>query len=121
MTGTLYLVAVPIGNLDDMSTRARVTLESVAVVAAEDTRHFATLARHHSIGTRAVSYHDHNEEARTRELVGRLEAGDLAVHLAEAKAASACCNFILKSLSSRMARVSPAFTSWLSVNLISFT
>lgn len=76
MTGTLFLVAVPIGNPDDLSMRARATLEGVAVVAAEDTRHFATLARHHGIGTRAVSYHDHNEEARTRELIGRLRAGD---------------------------------------------
>ena len=76
MTGTLYLVAVPIGNADDLTLRARATLGSVAVVAAEDTRHFATLARHHRIDARAVSYHDHNEEARTRELIGRLAAGD---------------------------------------------
>jgi 16S rRNA (cytidine1402-2'-O)-methyltransferase len=76
MSGTLYLVAVPIGNPDDLSPRARETLSSVAVVAAEDTRHFATLARHHRIGTRTVSYHDHNEEARARELIGRLTAGD---------------------------------------------
>ena len=76
MSGTLYLVAVPIGNPDDLSPRARETLSSVAVVAAEDTRHFATLARHHGIGTRTVSYHDHNEEARARELIGRLKAGD---------------------------------------------
>ena len=76
LTGTLYLVAVPIGNPEDLTPRARETLARVAVVAAEDTRHFATLARHHGVGTRAVSYHDHNEEARTRELVGRLRAGD---------------------------------------------
>jgi len=76
MSGALYLVAVPIGNPDDLSSRARETLQSVGVVAAEDTRHFATLARHHGIETRAVSYHDHNEEARTRELIGRLGAGD---------------------------------------------
>ncbi|HJP72220.1 MAG TPA: 16S rRNA (cytidine(1402)-2'-O)-methyltransferase [Candidatus Limnocylindria bacterium] len=76
MSGTLFVVAVPIGNPDDLSLRARETLRSVAIVAAEDTRHFATLARHHGIGTRAVSYHDHNEEARSRELIGRLEAGD---------------------------------------------
>lgn len=76
MTGTLYVVAVPIGNADDLSPRARETLQRVAVVAAEDTRHFATLARHHGIETRAVSYHDHNEEARSRELIGRLETGD---------------------------------------------
>lgn len=76
MSGTLHLVAVPIGNPDDLSPRARATLEKVAVVAAEDTRHYATLARYHAIETRAVSYHDHNEEARTRELLRRLEDGE---------------------------------------------
>lgn len=76
MSGTLFLVAVPIGNPDDLTLRARSTLASVAVVAAEDTRHFATLARHHGIVTRTVSYHDHNEDARTRELIARLVAGD---------------------------------------------
>jgi 16S rRNA (cytidine1402-2'-O)-methyltransferase len=76
MSGTLHVVAVPIGNLDDLAPRARETLASVAVVAAEDTRHFATLARHHGIETRAVSYHDHNEGARSRELLGRLKGGD---------------------------------------------
>ncbi len=74
--GTLHLVAVPIGNPDDLSSRARATLQTVALVAAEDTRHFATLARHHGIATRAVSYHDHNEEARTRELIERLQSGE---------------------------------------------
>ena len=76
MSGTLFLVAVPIGNPDDLAPRARATLASVALVAAEDTRHFATLARHHGVVARAISYHDHNEEARTRELIGRLLAGD---------------------------------------------
>ncbi len=74
--GTLFVVAVPIGNPDDLSPRARRVLAAVTVVAAEDTRHFATLARHHGLATRAVSYHDHNEAARTLELIGRLEAGD---------------------------------------------
>ncbi len=76
MSGRLYIVAVPIGNPDDLTLRARERLGAVAVVAAEDTRHFATLARHHGIEARAVSYHDHNESARTRELIGRLQAGD---------------------------------------------
>ena len=76
MSGTLYVVAVPIGNPDDLSPHARETLARVAVVAAEDTRHFATLGRHHGIGTPAISYHDHNEEARSRELLRRLQAGD---------------------------------------------
>lgn len=69
-------MAVPIGNPDDLSPRARDALASVSVVAAEDTRHYATLARHHGISPRAMSYHDHNEEARTRELVARLSAGE---------------------------------------------
>lgn len=76
MSGTLFVVAVPIGNLGDLTLRARDTLRDVAIVAAEDTRHFATLARHHGIKPRVVSYHDHNEEARTRELLARLTAGD---------------------------------------------
>lgn len=76
MTGTLHLVALPIGNPDDITLRALATLRAVAVVAAEDTRHFATLARHHGLEVRSLSYHDHNEEARTRDLLGRLAAGD---------------------------------------------
>jgi len=76
MPGTLYLVPVPIGHPDDLTIRARQVLGAVAVVAAEDTRHFATLARHHEIGTRAVSYHDHNEESRSRELIERLRSGE---------------------------------------------
>ena len=55
MPGTLYLVAVPIGNPDDLSPRARDILRAAAVVAAEDTRHFATLARHHGLAHRARS------------------------------------------------------------------
>lgn len=82
--GTLFVVAVPIGNPDDLSTRARDTLRAVAVVAAEDTRHFATLARHHEIATHAVSYHDHNEEARSRELIERLSIGDSVALVSDA-------------------------------------
>ncbi len=76
MPGTLYIVAVPIGNPDDLTIRARETLARVSLVAAEDTRHFATLARHHGIATNAVSYHDHNETARTPQLIERLRAGE---------------------------------------------
>lgn len=75
-SGTLHVVAVPIGNPDDLSLRALATLKAVTLVAAEDTRHFTTLARHHGIGTHAVSYHDHNEERRGRELLERLRAGE---------------------------------------------
>jgi 16S rRNA (cytidine1402-2'-O)-methyltransferase len=76
VSGTLHLVAVPIGNPDDLTMRARETLARVAVVAAEDTRHYATLARHHGLPPRAVSYHDHNEASRTPELIARLRAGE---------------------------------------------
>ena len=74
--GTLFVVAIPIGNPDDLTLRALQTLRSVALVAAEDTRHFATLARHHGIEARAVSYHDHNEVSRAHELVERLRGGE---------------------------------------------
>jgi 16S rRNA (cytidine1402-2'-O)-methyltransferase len=76
MSGTLYLVALPIGNPSDVSQRALDVLRAVAVVAAEDTRHFATLARHHGIEARTLSYHDHNEDARVPQLLGRLSAGE---------------------------------------------
>lgn len=75
-SGTLHVVAVPIGNAADISLRALDVLRTVAIVAAEDTRHFATLARHHGIPARALSYHDHNEESRTRELLERLRGGE---------------------------------------------
>ena len=76
MAGTLHLVPTPIGNPRDITLRALDVLRTVDVVAAEDTRHYATLAREHDLPRHAVSYHDHNEEARTAELLGRLHAGD---------------------------------------------
>jgi 16S rRNA (cytidine1402-2'-O)-methyltransferase len=75
VSGTLHLVAVPIGNLADITLRAVETLRAVDLVAAEDTRHFATLARAHGIETRVVSLHEHNEAGRVPELVARLESG----------------------------------------------
>lgn len=74
--GTLYLVPLPIGNLRDITYRAVDVLRSVAVVAAEDTRDFHRIQREYSIGTPAVSYHDHNEQARAPELIARLLAGE---------------------------------------------
>lgn len=76
MTGVLYIVATPIGNLDDISLRAIATLREVALIAAEDTRHSAQLLRHHGIDTPMLSCHEHNEQQRSEELVARLEAGD---------------------------------------------
>ena len=73
--GRLYVVATPIGNLGDLSPRAREILEACTLVAAEDTRHTGTLLRHFSIATAMVSMHEHNELERTMELVERMRAG----------------------------------------------
>lgn len=74
--GTLYLVATPIGNLEDISLRALRVLREVALIAAEDTRRTRKLLAHHRIPGRLVSLHEHNERARTPVLVRRLLDGD---------------------------------------------
>ncbi len=74
--GTLYVVATPIGNLADMTERARTTLADVAVVAAEDTRRTGRLLTTLNISTRLVSLHEHNESRRVRRLLGTLESGE---------------------------------------------
>ncbi len=80
MSGVLYLVGTPIGNLGDLSERARETLSSVALVAAEDTRRSGRLLRGLDIRKPLVSMFEGNEDERAAELVGRLEAGeDVAV------------------------------------------
>jgi 16S rRNA (cytidine1402-2'-O)-methyltransferase len=75
-SGALYVVATPIGNLDDMVPRAIQTLQTVAVIAAEDTRHSARLLAHFDIKTPAIAYHDHSDEHRTEQLIARLLAGE---------------------------------------------
>ena len=75
MPGTLYLVATPIGNLQDMTFRAIETLKSVGVIACEDTRHTKKLLTHFGISNKLVSYHEHNETERAEELVGLLQDG----------------------------------------------
>ena len=77
--GTLYLVATPIGNLDDISVRAIRTLREVSLVAAEDTRHTGRLLKRFQIETPLISYHAYNERARRDELLVHLEGGDLAL------------------------------------------
>lgn len=72
----LYVVATPIGNLDDITLRALEVLKSVDVIAAEDTRHSGNLLRHFEIRKPIVSYHQHNEAMRTEQLAERLEAGE---------------------------------------------
>ena len=76
MPGTLYVVATPIGNLEDMTFRAVRTLKEVALIACEDTRQTRKLTGHFAIATRLMSYHEHNERDRTAELVAMLESGD---------------------------------------------
>ena len=74
--GVLYVVATPIGNMGDISARAREILAGVDAVAAEDTRHSALLLRELGLQRPLVSLHEHNERARAVELVGRLRAGE---------------------------------------------
>lgn len=76
MSGTLYIVATPIGNLEDLAPRARQTLGSVDLVAAEDTRHTGQLLSHFGIDTPQFALHEHNEQRLAEQLVARLEAGE---------------------------------------------
>src|SRR5690554_3988896 len=73
--GTLYIVATPIGNLDDISSRAVKVLSSVAVIAAQDTRHSGRLLQHLGISKPLVALHDHNERGRVQGIVDQLLAG----------------------------------------------
>jgi len=75
MSGTLYVVATPIGNLEDITLRALRVLREVDVIAAEDTRRTARLLNHHAISTRTISFHAHNLRSRVPQLVSRLQAG----------------------------------------------
>lgn len=75
MAGTLYLVATPIGNLEDITGRALRVLREVDVIACEDTRHTRGLLSHYGIATRMLSYHEHNERERAVELGEVLESG----------------------------------------------
>jgi len=75
MVGILYVVATPIGNLEDITLRALRVLKEVDCIAAEDTRHTQNLLSHYDIRTPLTSYHEHNERAKARQLVERLEQG----------------------------------------------
>ncbi|MHA6161890.1 16S rRNA (cytidine(1402)-2'-O)-methyltransferase [Pseudomonas sichuanensis] len=74
--GTLYVVATPIGNLDDMSARALKVLASVSLIAAEDTRHSVRLLQHFGIDTPLAACHEHNERDEGGRFITRLLAGD---------------------------------------------
>jgi 16S rRNA (cytidine1402-2'-O)-methyltransferase len=82
--GVLYIVATPIGHLDDISARALRVLAGVQVVAAEDTRHSARLLRHYGIGTPMVAVHEHNERAQAARMLERLHAGEAVALITDA-------------------------------------
>ena len=84
MSGTLYIVSTPIGNLDDISRRAIAVLGEVDWVAAEDTRHSQRMLEQLGIRSRLISCHDHNESARSEELVARLQSGEQGALISDA-------------------------------------
>lgn len=84
VSGMLYVVATPIGNLQDISVRALQVLEQVSLIAAEDTRHSARLLEHFSIRTPMVACHDHNERNDSAALVQRLLYGDSLALISDA-------------------------------------
>lgn len=84
MSGTLYVVSTPIGNLADMTYRAVETLRAVDVIACEDTRQTRKLLDHYGIQGSLVSLHEHNEASRTADLLTRLEGGESVAIVSDA-------------------------------------
>lgn len=84
MSGILYVVATPIGNLEDVTLRALRILREVSVIAAEDTRRTAKLLQHYSISTPTTSLHEHNEHARVPRLLERLASGESVALVSDA-------------------------------------
>jgi 16S rRNA (cytidine1402-2'-O)-methyltransferase len=82
--GVLYVVATPIGNLDDISARAIEVLGKVDLIAAEDTRHSRTLLSHFAIDVRMLSLHEHNEHQALEKVVGRLQQGESVALISDA-------------------------------------
>lgn len=83
-SGILYLVGTPIGNLEDMTLRGIRILKEVDSIAAEDTRHTGKLLHHFQITTPQISYHEHNQEDRTRELILKLQEGQTVALVSDA-------------------------------------
>ena len=84
MSGTLFVVATPIGNLEDITVRALRILREVSVIAAEDTRHTARLLARHAISTPTTSLHEHNEAGKSPALVARLGRGESVALVSDA-------------------------------------
>jgi 16S rRNA (cytidine1402-2'-O)-methyltransferase len=84
MSGILYVVATPIGNLEDVTLRALRILREVSIIAAEDTRRTARLLQHYSISTPTTSLREHNERRQTAALIGRLEKGESVALVSDA-------------------------------------
>lgn len=80
----LYVVATPIGNIADLSQRAKQVLQEVNWIAAEDTRHSGGLLQHLGIGTALISYHEHNEQQRTHHLIQKLLQGEQGALISDA-------------------------------------
>jgi 16S rRNA (cytidine1402-2'-O)-methyltransferase len=84
LTPALYVVATPLGNLEDITLRALRVLKEVSVIACEDTRQTQKLLNKFGIETRLVSYHDHNEQTRSAELIVKLEGGESVALVSDA-------------------------------------
>lgn len=82
--GVLYVVATPIGNIEDISYRAVQTLKDVSLICAEDTRHSQRLMAHYDIRTPMMSLHEHNEEARIQQIADKLAAGECIALISDA-------------------------------------
>ena len=84
MSGTLYVVATPIGNLEDITQRALRVLATVDLIACEDTRHTRKLLSHYGIEKPTISYHEHNERERAEQIADRIAAGEQVALVADA-------------------------------------
>ena len=84
IVGTLYLVATPIGNLEDITFRAVRILQEADLIAAEDTRHTGKLLHHFQIETPQLSYHEHNSQRRIPQLIEKLQAGQTVALVSDA-------------------------------------
>ena len=88
--GKLYVVATPIGNLEDITLRAIQVLKNADIIAAEDTRHTLKLLNHLEIAKPLISYHRHNEEIRTEKLIEKLREGQEIALVSDAGTPGIC-------------------------------